>query len=192
VNTSVFSFCIFISWCMVPDVKFVFSGPGRRGSSTSVNSLRIPRVPAQGHGLLSPPSRDQPMMQRWETDFMQHCTCSTQFILCQSTPKWGKLIGMKCELFRSIGIRGAEPWSLYSPTQNPFNAISILVYCRDVSQSFIFCMQAQTFMLTFFIFISPHYFPVTPGQKIPQVSVFCGFVGAKQEKFRHSRSMTCI
>jgi hypothetical protein len=40
-------------------------------------------------------------------------------------------------------------------------------------------MQAQTFMLTFFIFIAPHSFPVTPGEKIPQVSVFCGFVGAK-------------
>jgi chromosome segregation ATPase len=41
-----------------------FHGPRRRGSSTSVNSLKIPRAPAQGHGLLSPPSRDQPLMQR--------------------------------------------------------------------------------------------------------------------------------
>jgi heme/copper-type cytochrome/quinol oxidase subunit 3 len=47
-------------------------------------------------------------------------------------------------------------------------------------------MQAQTFMLTFFIFISPHSFHVTPGEKIPQVSVFCGFVGTKQETFRQS------
>jgi len=70
---------------MVPYVKFVFfSGPRRRGSSTSVNSLRIPRAPVQGQGLLSPPCRDQPMMQRWETDFVQHCTYSTQFILCNT------------------------------------------------------------------------------------------------------------
>jgi hypothetical protein len=47
-------------------------------------------------------------------------------------------------------------------------------------------MQAQTVMLTFFIFISPHSFPMTPGEKIPQLSVFYGFVGVKQEKFRQS------
>jgi hypothetical protein len=50
----------------------------------------------------------------------------------------------------------------------------------------MFCVRAQTLTLTFFIFISPHSFPVTPGEKIPQVSMFCGFVGAKQETFRQS------
>jgi len=47
-------------------------------------------------------------------------------------------------------------------------------------------MQAQTFVLTFFIFISPHSSPLTPGEKITQVSVFFGFLGTKQETFRQS------
>ncbi|PNF22692.1 hypothetical protein B7P43_G07122 [Cryptotermes secundus] len=43
-------------------------GPRRRGSSTSVISVGTSGALLQG----SPPSRDRPVSQRWETDFVQH------------------------------------------------------------------------------------------------------------------------
>jgi len=136
-NTSVFSFCIFISWCMVPDVKFVFfSGPRRRGSSTSVNSLRIPRAPAQGHGLLSPPSRDQPLMQRWETDFVQHCTYSTQLVLCQSTQKnWENWLpwSVSCLDQLVLEVLNLEVWIV--PYRTPSTLSPYWFKFREVSQS---------------------------------------------------------
>ncbi|XP_069680061.1 A-kinase anchor protein 9-like isoform X4 [Periplaneta americana] len=47
-----------------------YHGPRRRDSSTSLNSLGVPRMSSQGCSTLSPPSRDRPMLRRWETDIM--------------------------------------------------------------------------------------------------------------------------
>ncbi|XP_069704489.1 pericentrin-like isoform X1 [Periplaneta americana] len=47
-----------------------YHGPRRRDSSTSLNSLGVPRMSSQGCSTLTPSSRDRPMLRRWETDIM--------------------------------------------------------------------------------------------------------------------------
>ncbi|KAJ4436140.1 hypothetical protein ANN_18767 [Periplaneta americana] len=85
-----------------------YHGPRRRDSSTSLNSLGVPRMSSQGCSTLTPSSRDRPMLRRWETDIMHMRSSESIAVPSLGSNHVAEFMDRFDQLQRRLGLEDSE------------------------------------------------------------------------------------